>query len=230
MRGLFRRLRAVSPSALLLGVVLLLLATLALVLVAMHARWGTRALVARTHRDMAAIVMAIETYYLDVSFMPAMAMDPRETLDAGRLPPDMPPARSFRLRHQTALMTLTTPIPYLVEYPEDPFTRPHRLTYRYYTAAGHGWFVGSFGPDADFASGGQLMWHEGDVVTPVPVTPTGPNPPMPDAALERLYLPWQRPPLGAELLAGAGPNGAYTYDPTNGTTSAGDIWRAAYYP
>ena len=94
---------------------------------------------------------------------------------------------------------LTSPIAYISAYPRDPFGTKGTVL-RYYSD-GKFWIVGSAGPDKILS----LPWEGG---------------------IERLYDSSLADP-GLPLLTGSGPHGAYTYDPTNGTNSAGDVWRVA---
>lgn len=212
-----------TPLVRLALLVVFLLLLLSALVYTQHFRWTTRSDVARTRADLRSIAVAIETYYVDNMQYPAMTMEVEEAYRINRRG-RLNPGRTFRLRNTTQMMTLTTPIGYLASYPRDRFSGPHWTTYRYYNA-GAGYIVGSFGPDRDIATGGQLLWNEGD-----------PRPPRhgssyqeavePDAWIERLYRPYDFPFPTDEMIGGDGPNGAFTYDPTNGTISPGDIWRA----
>ncbi|MBX3727940.1 MAG: hypothetical protein KF858_02050 [Candidatus Sumerlaeia bacterium] len=211
------------PSLFVAAVVLILVLVLALVLTSFQVQWKTRAMVARAHRDMRTLATAIEAYYVDCMQYPAMTLDRHFMPDRDRIPPGVPPGRTFHAAHTTGLSTITTPVAYMVRYPVDPFTRPHGLTYRYYRQRS-GWMLGSYGPDADMHTGGQLLWYEGDIQ--VPGTHYGRDDVvLPDATIERVYDPYRLHASTQELLGGSGPNGAYTYDPTNGIFSAGDVWR-----
>lgn len=210
---------------------LVVLALLACVLVAVfairHQRGVVRSNVAKTKADMRALATAIETYYLDNMLYPAMTIERSLTPDASRYPADMRVGRTFRMKGNNALSTITTPVAYIEGYAVDPFAENGALTYRYHTDRS-GFILGSYGPDSDAMEGGQLEWDCGDVyivrqridehdyVRPVD--------PVPDAAVEYVYdSRWPQP--SNELLGGAATRGAYTYDPTNGLVSPGDVWR-----
>lgn len=111
------------------------------------------------------------------------------------------PSAGSTFRAPTATLAgLTTPVAYLTELPVDPFAARKGVGYRYYSD-GKGWIAGSPGRDGQ----ASLPW---------------------DGAIAKLYDSSLADPQ-LPLLAAAGPHGAYTYDPTNGTISAGDIWRVA---
>ena len=99
---------------------------------------------------------------------------------------------------------------YIRQYPVDPFCRDEGATFvywslvpgrnppdkRYAGAGGIGWILVSPGPDGDYDLPGYFF-HDRRVRQP-----------------------------SALLLGGTNPKGsAFTYDPTNGLTSDGDIWR-----
>ena len=109
-------------------------------------------------------------------------------------------------RHTFALnASLTTPIQYIKSYPDDPFSDTKGATYGYYTD-GNGFIIYSWGPNTDENS--RDGWDlEVDV--------------------EKVYDS-KIPQPSFTLLTGksSAPNGgAYTYDPSNGTVSEGDIYR-----
>lgn len=230
--------RSGAPLAV-LAVLALLVLILGFAGAAMFQRGFVRRAVARARADMRALAVGLETYSIDNMTYPAMTMQRDLAPDAARYPAGMPMARTFRIPAGAPLSTLTTPVAYLLEYPEDPFTGQHRLGYRYYNARG-GWIVASYGPDRDLLEGGQLGWHEGDEALPVdprvsapgmiqpfwddPQAVADPEAVMPDATVERVYR-YEVTQPAPELLAGVGVRGAYTYDPTNGVISAGDVWR-----
>ena len=103
-----------------------------------------------------------------------------------------------------AFYTLTTPVPYLKQYSSDPWADTRGTTYGYYTDE-RGWILYSFGPDTD----------ENDM---------GFSDLEPD--IEQVYRSSISQP-SLTLVAGTNSvsHEAYTYDPTNGTISPGDIWR-----
>jgi len=106
--------------------------------------------------------------------------------------------------HTFAIGTLTTPIKYIESYPQDPFSDTRDATYGYYTDGG-GFILYSWGPDTDESN--DERW---DLETDV----------------EKVYDS-KIPQPSTTLLTGkssAPKGGAYTYDPSNGTVSEGDIY------
>ena len=119
-----------------------------------------------------------------------------------------------------SIMTLTTPLAYITTYPSDPFASNKGETFSYYAVwpgdqrnsprGGVGWILWSYGPDVDEYK------H-----TPGSDTPYGaynPTIAQPSSWDQYLVIP-------GGLLAGSGSVHAFTYDPTNGTVSGGDVWR-----
>jgi prepilin-type N-terminal cleavage/methylation domain-containing protein len=119
--------------------------------------------------------------------------------------------------------SLTTPISYISSYFLDPFSNGGLETFTY-VSDGPGWILVSYGPDAD--EPGSDDGVAGDLtdlvstlhnqVTAEVVTPFNGR----DIAGSRLRLQI------FEDSDGVGSSGqALSYDPTNGTTSPGDLWR-----
>ena len=112
----------------------------------------------------------------------------------------------------SALHTLTTPAPYIAAYPRDPFAPVKGTTFLYWcifpgeppppmtsgtAVRGVGWIVVSAGPDGDYDLAGEYDAYDPAIAQP-----------------------------SLRLLTGTNKRGsAYTYDPTNGSISDGDVWR-----
>ena len=125
---------------------------------------------------------------------------------------------TFRARDAASLVTLTTPIAYITSYFPDPFADTQGITFRYYTDE-RGWILGSFGPDVDEAGGGDLYWTAVDDFDPDDKAAN---------SVETAYDSQVAQPSDILLTAASdGQEGrnAFTYDPTNGTVSQGDVWR-----
>lgn len=125
-----------------------------------------RARRSRMLSDMRTLAVALESYRIDNPAFPPVSL----------------------------LHRLTTPIAYLTNLPEDVFASEPGTLLRY-QRRGDGWIIGSFGPDRDDATGGDLRW---------------------DRPID-LYEP-ESPVPGAKLIP-------FTYDPSNGINSEGDLWR-----
>ncbi|MCC5875843.1 MAG: hypothetical protein JJU11_06460 [Candidatus Sumerlaeia bacterium] len=216
-------------------------------LFALHTRY-TEATIrrnnSRVHADLRAFATALESYYVDCSQYPVMTMQRNLGYGTQRLPKDIPVSRTFRLDIDMRAMTLTTPIAYLVSYPHDPFATYRGTTYSYFNDRS-GWILGSWGPDRDQATGGDLQWQRGEQDTTLYNKSENPNHEewvldrtpqrfrnyfenrLPGQGVANVYNSWESQP--SELLLGGDHaqygEGAFTFDPTNGLRSQGDIWR-----
>jgi len=183
-----------------------------------------RGQVSRARTDMRSLAVAIEAYFVDNNTYPAYAIGLQSVngalgakVPASRLPsfrlPEPPTANQAgqSLRFQT----LTTPIAYYTQYPNDSFVPGSKATFVYWSVQpgqpdpsgkivgkdspvkGVGWILVSPGPDGEYDMAGE--WDSYD-----PSLPLG----------------------NSRLIDGTNKKGsALTYDPTNGTVSKGDIWR-----
>jgi prepilin-type N-terminal cleavage/methylation domain-containing protein len=203
-------------------IVVAIIAILAAIAVPNFLEAQVRSKVSRVKADHRSMATAVETYYLDNNLYPAMLGGTSVAAGAGRQSADsITPLgttgiRTFRLRDSSGLSTLTTPIAYITSYFGDPFADTRGLTCRYFTDRS-GFILGSWGPDADQAVGGDLGWNDGNLIT----TPTR------DGIVETVYDSRLAQP-STTLVAGSTATtgrGAFTYDPTNGTVSQGDVWR-----
>lgn len=145
----------------------------------------TRSRVSMVRSHMRSLATALETYYIDVNSYPAMSSDPRTSI-FGNAQASLP-VPGFRMQAGSRVMTLTTPVAYITNLPEDPFSTVAGGTYAYYTPGPRGFILISPGPDGD--------WD----LDPAIYDPTIAQP-------------------SDDLLH-------FTWDPTNGTVSDGDIWR-----
>jgi len=188
---------------------------------------GLSSKVSRVRTDQRSLAAAIESYYNDNNCYPAWAI--ADTGPGGawsynfgitamggpdRRNPKSASARmpSFMTNHFTnGMQTLTTPLSYITTYPPDPFAPERGVTFMYWSVypgqprppmdegtsiGGVGWILVSAGPDRDYDLEGEY-----DVYDPAIAQPS------------------------VRLVTGAGKHGAYTYDPTNGALSSGDVWR-----
>lgn len=223
-----RKLRGFTLIELL--IVVAIIAILAAIAVPNFLEAQVRSKVSRVKSDQRSLATAIESYYVDNNIYPAMTMTLNQSADSAVVSTGNSPGRTFRLRNNTAtsLSTLTTPIAYITSYFTDPFADTRGLTFRYFRD-NQGWILGSWGPDTDQAVGGDLMWNNGDVAVPADSTPGNLVRDGADAGVESVYISAVSQP-STILLAGQGSGspvtiGAFTYDPTNGTVSQGDVWR-----
>lgn len=204
-------------------IVVAIIAILAAIAVPNFLEAQTRSKVARVRSDHRSLATAIESYYVDNNEYPAMTgadatltSAPTADLQNYRTAPTSV-GRTFRARQTSQLLTLTTPIAYITSVFPDPFADTKGIGFRYYSD-GPGWILGSWGPDADESVGGDLAWNVGTLT----------NNPKTDL-IETVYDNTASSQPSTLLLTGSpsttAGRGAFTYDPTNGTISDGDVWR-----
>lgn len=202
-------------------IVVAIIAILAAIAVPNFLEAQVRSKVSRVRSDHRSLATAIEAYYVDNNTYPAAAMVGGGTnLPSADEIVNSNGGRTFALRRigNNNLSSLTTPIAYITSYFADPFAETRGLPFRYY-ATRQGWILGSFGPNTNQAAGGNLGWRDG--TTPWPGPGVGG-----DAPVETVYDPVTKGTMpSSELIAGASTTGSFTYDPTNGTVSPGDVWR-----
>lgn len=155
---------------------------------------------------MRTISTALDSYYIDNNSYPAWSLIPEENAfgNEARNNPNLRLQPTFKMRHNTKLGTLTTPVPYITSHFVDPFAPSKGATFSYYSINNpkhpennpehpeySGWILWSAGPDNRY-----------DLTIKNITKAYDPNTRMPsDYLIER------------------------TYDPTNGSDSSGDIWR-----
>lgn len=225
-------------------IVVAIIAILAAIAVPNFLEAQTRSKVSRAASDMRTLATALEAYFVDNNLYPGMAQQTAAagttavppggsavgtsgTADRGVIPGTgtfFQRGRTFRTQGaQTATAqrfnTLTTPVAYITSYNGDPFADTRGLTFRYHHDRA-GWIVGSYGPDTDEAQAGDLPWNDTFLA---PTTTNYVNGDMEAAYNSRISQP------SVTLITG--PNtaianrGRYTYDPSNGTSSQGDVYR-----
>jgi prepilin-type N-terminal cleavage/methylation domain-containing protein len=189
-------------------IVVAIIAILAAIAVPNFLEAQVRSKVSRVKADQRSLATAIEAYYVDNNEYPA-AKTGDSAANGGVDSASAQDVYTFAVQNGSGtaanLLTLTTPIAYITSYPADPFADA-RISFCYYKDT-NGWILGSFGPNTDQDDAGNLNWTVGGEV-------------------ETVYDSTVAQPAET-LLVGArtSPDGSYTYDPTNGTVSAGDVWR-----
>jgi len=211
-------------------IVVAIIAILAAIAVPNFLEAQVRSKVSRAKADQRSLATAIESYFVDNNLYPAAAREgtgncqaPNNTVPVNPtsqgnfnkyVKPSSPPSNlanvfSFAARSSTQqMMLLTTPISYITSYPADPFADTKGATFCYFANA-NGWILWSCGPDTDEAQGTELGF----------VTAPGPN------KVETIYDVSIAQPSAVLIAGQAAANRAYTYDPTNGTVSPGDVYR-----
>jgi hypothetical protein len=171
---------------------------------------SSRAKVSRVKADMRSLNTALDYYYVDNKSFPPYAIGQGSVNSFAGPKAGVYHVPSFRIwknaKEKGTFHTLTTPIAYTGIYYPDPFADTKGATFAYYSN-GKGWIIWSWGPDRD-----ENKRDEWDL--------------FPDVVEGAYRSDVPQPSL--ELLCGSssvGAHHAYTYDPTNGTISPGDIYR-----
>jgi prepilin-type N-terminal cleavage/methylation domain-containing protein len=212
-------------------IVVAIIAILAAIAVPNFLEAQTRSKVARVKSDHRALSIPIETYYIDHNEYPAQSSSSAtdNSFGANELPSDQLPAAgspgsnlrfqpTFRRKadQSDGLHTLTTPLAYVTTVFTDPFANTRSAKFSYSkavspagTKAG-GWIVWSYGPDSDEKAPNPVDSNAGGDIGVSAGTPP---------YVETNYFNPGFDPVPSITLLNA------TYDPTNGTTSEGDVYR-----
>lgn len=161
-----------------------------------------RGQVSRVRNDHRSMATTLENYHADHNkSYPAMrSFTSYPGVDTKRLRDANGAGLSFVEPGWGGMPGLTTPTAYLPSLFADPFAPTKGMPSAYWVPDdGKGWILISPGPDRVYG-----------------LTPE---------VLKEVYDPTHALKPSARLLAGGGPNGAFTWDPTNGVVSEGDVWR-----
>jgi prepilin-type N-terminal cleavage/methylation domain-containing protein len=207
-------------------IVVAIIAILAAIAVPNFLEAQTRAKVARIQSDQRTYATALETYYIDNNSYPLFSRGAgtptagtgknyNEMIGSLMSPPISPnpynAISSFALSNTAAhSIGLTSPVSYINTYVPDAFASMKQATFSYASGpAGYlVWSPGPDGNDTNDATTGQTD-----------LGGAGGN--------NAEFLLAQGSSLPSQTLLTKGKNGAtaYTYDPTNGTASQGDVYR-----
>jgi hypothetical protein len=170
-----------------------------------------RSKVSRTQSDLRSMHVALEAFHMDNNKFPVSTTDPQQNLfkNAVTQAPVLSKQPTFQASFPTqpngqipAGMSLTTPICYISAHPADPFAPNNaQAPICYYNTQNQGWVLWSCGPDKtyDITLDDLGVLCAGSIFTPE---------------------------LAKKLTGGTNAAGrAFTYDPSNGSASPGDIWR-----
>lgn len=204
-------------------IVVAIIAILAAIAVPNFLEAQVRSKVSRVKSDQRSLATAIEAYYVDNNSYPACDISTSGHFGADKtasgskitLAGDkIQQTPTFRQRGTTtadgsSLMTLTTPVAYVTSIFADPFADSKPVSFRYSTPqyGGAGWVSWSFGPDTDEGDSGPTL--AGDT----PLTAVSSI----NYVTDTCYSPSGQTPSAVMIN--------FTYDPTNGTTSSGDVYR-----
>jgi prepilin-type N-terminal cleavage/methylation domain-containing protein len=197
-------------------IVVAIIAILAAIAVPNFLEAQTRSKVSRVKADQRSLATAIEAYYVDNNSYPALAIgdgSADKSVKVTGASTQLLLTPTFRVRRTNEyFMTLTTPVAYITSIFSDPFADTKGASFRYSTpATAAGWIVWSFGPDTDEKD--SIATRAGDTeYSLVAGTPAM------GYITDSIYSAGGRSNPTPELLN-------LTYDPTNGTTSNGDVYR-----
>ena len=196
-------------------IVVAIIAILAAIAVPNFLEAQIRSKVSRVKADQRSLATALESYYVDNNLYPAYTTTFEDSCNggfgnasAGLQSDDVYAFRVWSDSGEVLIFhTLTSPIAYITSYFEDPFADTRGAIFQYYNDD-QGWIVWSFGPDTDETE------DEGSDLGR-------------DGAVESIYRSTVAQPSYTLLTGGSvtGTGESCTYDPTNGTISAGDVWR-----
>ncbi|OPZ18660.1 MAG: Type II secretion system protein G precursor [candidate division BRC1 bacterium ADurb.BinA364] len=197
-------------------IVVAIIAILAAIAVPNFLEAQIRSKVSRVRSDLRSLATGLESYYVDNNVYPAWGSaafgSMKDTVNSGLNSQSAKNAFTFAVNPSGKMMqTLTTPVAYVTAFPGDPFADTRGAAFQYYSDPSFvGWIMWSYGPDQDETTLSDL----------------GEN-----AAVETVYLPFITQPsvtlivLGTTNVVAGSKGGAFTYDPTNGTVSEGDVYR-----
>ena len=207
-------------------IVVAIIAILAAIAIPNFLEAQTRSRVSRTKADMRNCAVAIEAYFVDYSEYPVNNLRPQDGYggDGGAnqfIGPNTGAYERYTFRIHTnaydEFAMLTTPMTFITAFPTDTFAGSKSAVCGYYTQCGK-WILYSYGPDVDETPGSFEEWMNGDLI---------------NAFVETMFYAW---PGYGELrdFVRTMDNGhaafhgrylfAFTYDPTNGVISGGDLY------
>jgi Tfp pilus assembly protein PilE len=174
-----------------------------------------RTSIAQVKSDQQNLATAIESYYIYYNVYPAPELDS----EGNTVPPDFLTKKhlyaglatqSIRtVGTQTTYTFATITIePWLSGMPKDPFNNGGNGFYHYSPGWGQCWIVSSYGPDEVDGYGTTKFNLEHFIIEPIVIDPNSAS-----STLLQYAAPF---PLQSS---------SFTYDPTNGLRSGGDIWR-----
>lgn len=194
-------------------IVVAIIAILAAIAVPNFLEAQTRSKVSRMRADMRSMATGIESYFVDYNSYPACTVTESQSANF-----DMGGAATrctFRTDNTHVMHTITTPIAYLTNYFSDTFADTKGAILGYFaTGEEAGDIITKYNEPGQDQIGGWILFSYGPDVDE---TDDGDHP-------ESVYkVTSSQPSLTMMTLSGV--DDAYTYDPTNGTVSGGDIYR-----
>lgn len=222
-------------------IVVAIIAILAAIAVPNFLEAQTRAKVSRAKSDMRSVTTAIESYRVDNNQYPQGTDNP--TLYDEKIVDFLTPHNlqggfyGMRTRGGVAgqdFYTVTTPIAYISNVPEDPFTKHNGVTIPYaYRMAGttkNGWVLTSVGPDNDLLGTNNTGRGNTNTANALSTAVDPKASPRLGDVNERAVIYVIEQQVAENLVAADLPKlhdylTDLSYDPTNGTISDGDLIR-----
>ena len=227
-------------------IVVAIIAILAAIAVPNFLEAQVRAKVSRARNDMRSLATALETYYVDNNSYPmailgtsgnvlrnrlagnalalptgTVAAGPADASNQNRPTFAVPGVTGTAPNQIVAFSSLTTPIAYITSYFNDPFSNGARYPFSY-LADGPGWLLASYGPQANQPANPTAVTQYSSLIFQMGTQFTTPA----ETPFSGRDIPGSRNRLETGVATGGIPTGlALTYDPTNGTTSPGGLWR-----
>jgi len=221
-------------------IVVAIIAILAAIAVPNFLEAQTRAKVSRVKNDLRSVATALESYFVDYNmYIPSATSfsgtDPLDTVSASLTDEVAADRLTFATYQENnddqRCFSMTTPISFMSSVPSDPFADTKGSAFGYWNAKDMGWIMWSYGPNGDETTRGEiesfLFADQVDAYSWYPAMSNG------GSIQNSLYNPYLSNPTET-LVTGATPDNidadlqvdsTFTYDPTNGTTSPGDVWR-----
>lgn len=185
-------------------IVVAIIAILAAIAIPNFLAAQTRSKVSKVKAEMQSMATALESYYVDNNIYP------RADAVTTAVPPQfiLSPVDGDYANGGVLPRALTTPVSFISNLFKDPFRQNGKGFYGYNGGPcvagqrqgnwpGSGWIISSYGPDVTDGYGSTTLAEE--------------------SAWNDNYMGQA---AGFKLE-----NSPFTYDPTNGTTSGGDVWR-----
>jgi prepilin-type N-terminal cleavage/methylation domain-containing protein len=221
-------------------IVVAIIAILAAIAVPNFLEAQVRAKVSRVRTDQRSLSIAIEAYYVDNNIYPAWGQGQNNPVTGcqsynsyivtsqnhsggGSVLPNFL-VRFAGATASNSFQGLTTPLSYITAFPADAFATNKGETFSYFSVfpgdtrvaprGGVGWILWSYGPDVDEYKGNTPSDSPYLAYDPAQSQPSTFNLTYPGGLI-----------AGRSMDSGDGGQDQFTYDPTNGTVSGGDIWR-----
>ena len=204
-------------------IVVAIIAILAAIAIPNFLEAQVRSRCARQHSDMRNAVIALEAYFVDYGEYPAYNLMPESGGGGGGINASFGAGGAYD-RYTWRIntignyqATMTSPMSYITSYPKDVFATSKGAICGYYTEQGR-WIVYSYGPDVDETAYIVDAGGNGDLINQVVETMFTAFPNYGELRT------WIRTAGNGHAIFYHSYLSAFTYDPTNGTSTGGDLY------